>query len=620
LQAFSAFFTGECAVKVFALGFFYGKGTYLSDSWNYLDIFIVIIGLLDFFPSGGSTGNLSALRSLRVLRPLRAITKFPQLKMLVGLLLKTIPMLGNVIGLLTFIFFIFGILGVQLFGGQLRGACYDIDTGGSMPTADEGPCSVQLGGVNICPVGQECLLLNVNPNNDMTSFDSIMLAFICIFQVMTCEGWTDVLYPIQDAYSRYMFVYFMLLILIGPVFAVQLFLVVIAKTYAMERAEKSEVSAPDPSQGLEFQSGKVHPDPIEGAEAGIGKAKALPDSEPVRVNGAGMGGAAGDDDDTNGGKGADPSPGKSCYDPAPAASLDKNGDADGLRATALVECEGGPGLAGGGFKVQEGEVDLNGDTAEASQAAADPKRGRRASMLSVSNVRKQFMTMSTSNKLDNFILATIIFNTLIMAMDLHCDFCENGYCAAYKGVLESTNILFNVIFLVELVVKVIGYGPRRYLSFPMSWLDLVVVVVGMAEIENTYLTSVCLLRKVECKEYDECEGGGGVSALRTFRLVRIVKLLKSFPDVQKQVAAIITTLSSVAALIALISIFLLIFCILGMNLMGGTLLGDWPGDLARGAEVFLRLPGDSLVKSPFPVLGRRGFITIYSANRTARPW
>lgn len=41
------------------MGLCVGEKTFLTSPWNYLDLFIVIIGLLDFIPSGGgSTGNL----------------------------------------------------------------------------------------------------------------------------------------------------------------------------------------------------------------------------------------------------------------------------------------------------------------------------------------------------------------------------------------------------------------------------------------------------------------------------------------------------------------------------------------------------------------------------------
>lgn len=46
------------------------------------------------------------------------------MRILVMLLLDTLPMLGNVLLLCFFVFFIFGIVGVQLWKGVLRNRCY----------------------------------------------------------------------------------------------------------------------------------------------------------------------------------------------------------------------------------------------------------------------------------------------------------------------------------------------------------------------------------------------------------------------------------------------------------------------------------------------------------------
>ena len=46
------------------------------------------------------------------------------MRILVNLLLDTLPMLGNVLLLCFFVFFIFGIVGVQLWSGLLRNRCY----------------------------------------------------------------------------------------------------------------------------------------------------------------------------------------------------------------------------------------------------------------------------------------------------------------------------------------------------------------------------------------------------------------------------------------------------------------------------------------------------------------
>lgn len=46
------------------------------------------------------------------------------MRILVMLLLDTLPMLGNVLLLCFFVFFIFGIIGVQLWAGLLRNRCF----------------------------------------------------------------------------------------------------------------------------------------------------------------------------------------------------------------------------------------------------------------------------------------------------------------------------------------------------------------------------------------------------------------------------------------------------------------------------------------------------------------
>ena len=46
---FSLVFTLESIIKIIALGFIFGKNTYLRDPWNVMDFLIVITALMDFF-------------------------------------------------------------------------------------------------------------------------------------------------------------------------------------------------------------------------------------------------------------------------------------------------------------------------------------------------------------------------------------------------------------------------------------------------------------------------------------------------------------------------------------------------------------------------------------------
>ncbi|KAG5854244.1 hypothetical protein ANANG_G00035740, partial [Anguilla anguilla] len=117
-----AFFAVEMVIKMVALGIF-GKKCYLGDTWNRLDFFIVLAGMLEYSLNLQNV-SFSAVRTVRVLRPLRAINRVPGMRILVTLLLDTLPMLGNVLLLCFFVFFIFGIVGVQLWAGLLRNRCF----------------------------------------------------------------------------------------------------------------------------------------------------------------------------------------------------------------------------------------------------------------------------------------------------------------------------------------------------------------------------------------------------------------------------------------------------------------------------------------------------------------
>ncbi|TRY59084.1 hypothetical protein DNTS_008394 [Danionella cerebrum] len=278
-----AFFAVEMVIKMIALGIF-GSNCYLGDTWNRLDFFIVMAGMMEY-SLDGHNASLSAIRTVRVLRPLRAINRVPSMRILVTLLLDTLPMLGNVLLLCFFVFFIFGIVGVQLWAGLLRNRCfmpsnvkdlynlsfmspYYMNEDGEdspficssnkengmlrcsqvPPLKDDVECSLNasaLGHAYSSPNGtgdsncinwnqyySECKPGLLNPHKGAVNFDNIGYAWIAIFQVITLEGWVDIMYYVMDAHSFYNFIYFILLIIVGSFFMINLCLVVIATQFS----------------------------------------------------------------------------------------------------------------------------------------------------------------------------------------------------------------------------------------------------------------------------------------------------------------------------------------------------------------------------------------------------
>jgi len=86
------------------------KINFFKDAWSIFDFVIVAISLVP------SSAGFEIFRVLRVLRLFRLITVVPQMKKIVIALLKVIPGIVSIAGLLTLFFYIFAIMATQLYG------------------------------------------------------------------------------------------------------------------------------------------------------------------------------------------------------------------------------------------------------------------------------------------------------------------------------------------------------------------------------------------------------------------------------------------------------------------------------------------------------------------------
>ena len=315
---FTVIFTCEFAVKVVAQGFLLDDSSYLKDGWNVMDFLVVLVSLLSNIPGLGS--NVSALRAIRVLRPLRTLSMFPGMRVLIGTMIRAVPMIANVMLFCVFFFVIFGIFGLFVFMGALRNRCFTVVsdttcddhalnvnnkfcrqvvpshgadfnvTAAVLLSRDDGQTctntSTHWPGY-FCPEGQMCLKAN-NPNYGITSFDNIEVlisfpkskrclprlflysrkvlpcllvqvtnvarktdlffsssqySWLTIFQCITLEGWTPIMYSAMDAVTGWSVVYFVLLVFTGGFFLLNLALAVITEVYDEENTDAKERDA-----------------------------------------------------------------------------------------------------------------------------------------------------------------------------------------------------------------------------------------------------------------------------------------------------------------------------------------------------------------------------------------
>ncbi|XP_043997145.1 voltage-dependent T-type calcium channel subunit alpha-1H-like [Gambusia affinis] len=265
------YFTGELIIRVKALGI----QEYLTYNWHYFDIFVICIEVVDLILELCDI-HLSLSYSFS---PMRLLCRIEEMRKLVTMLLGLLPMLGNVILLYVLVIYIFAIVGVQLWAGDLLNRCFlpdemlamysnltpsyhsvpgerapficSLDDGmrycKDIPPYREGNLTCTLPAPHLDPLastrnGSECVNWNAyynicrssgeNPNLNSINFDNIGYSWIAVFQSVTLEGWSDIMYYVMDAKSWWSFVYFIVLTILASYVIMNTCAVVIASHYS----------------------------------------------------------------------------------------------------------------------------------------------------------------------------------------------------------------------------------------------------------------------------------------------------------------------------------------------------------------------------------------------------
>ncbi|KAJ6647412.1 Voltage-dependent calcium channel type A subunit alpha-1, partial [Pseudolycoriella hygida] len=249
---FLAIFSTETFLKIIAQGFILHPGSYMRNVWNSMDFFVVVTGIITVLPVGPNNLNFKILKSIRVLRPLKLISGVPSLQVVMSSILKAMAPLLQIGLLILFAIVIFAIIGLEFYAGVLHKTCYNLERIDEIFNEGENPvpCSSDFkskadpsrpGGFSCENLnGSTCLQKWVGPNHGITSFDNIVLAMLTVFQCITMEGWTPIMYWMNDAVgSTWNWLYFVPLIVIGSFFMLNLVLGVLSGEFAKER-EKVE--------------------------------------------------------------------------------------------------------------------------------------------------------------------------------------------------------------------------------------------------------------------------------------------------------------------------------------------------------------------------------------------
>ena len=176
LLAFNNFvlivFVAEALLKIIAATPVFSR--YFGDGWNLFDFSVVVFSLI---PTTGQYALIA--RTVRLLRILRLITAVPELRLIISTLIKSLPGLGNVILLLSIVFYIYAIAGYHLFH-----------------------------------------------EHDPFHWNSLGISLITLFRVLTLEDWTDVMYTAMELYP-YAWIFFVSFVVVAAFIVINMFIAVV---------------------------------------------------------------------------------------------------------------------------------------------------------------------------------------------------------------------------------------------------------------------------------------------------------------------------------------------------------------------------------------------------------
>nr|XP_007987187.2 voltage-dependent L-type calcium channel subunit alpha-1S [Chlorocebus sabaeus] len=245
-------FSIEAAMKIIAYGFLFHQDAYLRSGWNVLDFTIVFLGVFTVIleqvnviqsntaplSSKGAGLDVKALRAFRVLRPLRLVSGVPSLQVVLNSIFKAMLPLFHIALLVLFMVIIYAIIGLELFKGKMHKTCYftGTDIMATVENEEPSPCA-RTGSGRRCTInGSECRGGWPGPNHGITHFDNFGFSMLTVYQCITMEGWTDVLYWVNDAIgNEWPWIYFVTLILLGSFFILNLVLGVLSGEFTKER-------------------------------------------------------------------------------------------------------------------------------------------------------------------------------------------------------------------------------------------------------------------------------------------------------------------------------------------------------------------------------------------------
>ena len=226
------FFLVHLLIHAVAQGLIFTPDGYLLELWNAFDTFLLTVDLLSLISWEDQIEKF--VRMVLTLRILRIISRNEGMRQAASSLAATMPVIASMLTMALFIFIVFGIVGVRLYGG-LFFSCNDESVLGKLDCV--GVFEDERGFL----IARSWRQLPYN-------FDTVFKAVLTLFEAATLDEWVTIMFHAMDVNDEHMqprqnvnpqaAVYFVLFILIGSFFVIRSFVGVFIDQFGVESGSK----------------------------------------------------------------------------------------------------------------------------------------------------------------------------------------------------------------------------------------------------------------------------------------------------------------------------------------------------------------------------------------------
>lgn len=497
---FTAIFTAEMVLRLVAMEP-YG---YFQVGWHIFDSIIVATSLVGL--ALADIEGLSFLRFFQLMRVFRLARWWPSFHMWIKIIWTSLRSLRNLILLLLIMVFIFSVAGMQLFGKDYK------------------EC--------VCRIAHDCELPRWHMHDFFNAFLSIIRAL--------CGQWIEILWDCMEVSGQATcLIFFVMFVVIGNFLVLNLFLTVLLSSFTSD-----SLVAPEKNEKNTLHIA------VSRISRAVMKTGVL---EHIFVSL---------------GKKNHANPDHTVVDSLHEYRKDNmtlnllTADQSVPKAEIEIELKMPENEEGEKKKRCEGQQDADckdqkGNTPE--NCCAD-KCYRCCPFLDVdtsrgggrfwSNFRKTCFLIVQHKYFELFIIFIILLSSVALVFeDIHLQQRQ-----VLKVVVETADQVFTYLFLLEMLLKWIGYGLKKYFTDAWCWLDFLILDVFLVSLMANMLG------------FSEL---GAIQSLRTLRALGPLRALSRFKGPRVVVEVLVLSIPFIIDAVLVLQMVWLIFSVLGVNLFAG---------------------------------------------------